>query len=127
VKLSALFLALGAVCLLTVGCATHKPYDDPQSLAGLVAQKSEPYILVDVRTAAEYGQGHIPTAINIPVTELEGRLPTADRSALIIVYCASGKRSATAAQILTGLGYTRVVNFGAVSRWTGSLVRGDTP
>jgi rhodanese-related sulfurtransferase len=110
-----------------LGCATHKPYDDPDGLAWLVAQKSGPYFLVDVRTPAEYASGHIPSAVNIPVTELQDRLPTTDRSALIIVYCASGGRSASAAKLLGGLGFTRVVNFGAVSRWGGGLVRGDKP
>lgn len=121
-------LIAGCASISFSGCVTaRKPYTDPDALAGLIAQKSEPYILVDVRTPPEYSSGHIPTAINIPVNTLADRLPTADTSALIIVYCASGGRSATAAKTLLDLGYTRVVNFGGVSQWKGTLVTGDMP
>jgi rhodanese-related sulfurtransferase len=104
-----------------------KSYHEPQEVAGLIAHKTEPYILIDVRNPDEYGRGHIPTAINIPVADLAARLPTPDRGALIIVYCASGMRSSAAAGILEKLGFTRVVDFGPVSRWTEDLVMGDEP
>ncbi len=110
-------------------------YREPARLAELVAGNrvpsgaagAFPYILVDVRTPAEYASGHIPTAINVPVAEIAARPPTEDTSALIIVYCRSGSRSATAEQALRGLGYSKVVDFGSLSRWSGELVEGDTP
>lgn len=110
-----------------MGCETPVSYSDPDSLAALISGQEEPYFLVDVRTHSEYTAGHIPTAINIPLDEIGGRPPTTDTSALIIVYCASGHRSAAAAQTLAGMGYTRVVDFGAITRWRGSLVTGDSP
>jgi hypothetical protein len=45
-------------------------------------------VFVDVRSAAEYEQGHIPGALSIPGTELEDRLGELDPSAWIITYCA---------------------------------------
>ena len=107
---------------MAASCASPVSYAEPEALARLIAEKSEPYILVDVRTPAEYDSGHIPTAVNIPVTEIAEKPPTADTKALIIVYCRSGARSAAAAKTLTDLGYTRVVDFGGVSRWKGGLV-----
>lgn len=83
------------------------------------------HVLVDVRTPEEYAAGHIPTAVNIPVTEIAERPPSKGKSVLIIVYCRSGVRSAKAKTILTDLGYTDVVDFGGVSRWTGKLVSKD--
>jgi rhodanese-related sulfurtransferase len=106
---------------------TAVSYAEPEALARLVAEKTEPYMLVDVRTPEEYAAGHIPTAINIPNTEIGRTPPAADKTALLIVYCASGRRSAAAAKVLTDLGYTRVVDFGGVSRWKGTLVKGDRP
>jgi rhodanese-related sulfurtransferase len=102
-------------------------YVDPAQLLSLVSSQTEPYLLVDVRTPAEYGAGHIPTSLNLPVTEIPLHPPAADLDALIIVYCGSGVRSARAAAALKGMGYTRVVDFGAVTRWTGSLVDSAEP
>jgi phage shock protein E len=122
-RISVLFSVLG----LAAACQTPVSYAEPEALARLVAEKSEPYLLLDVRTPEEYASGHILTAVNIPNTEIAQKLPTADTSALIIVYCASGRRSAAAAKVLTDLGYKRVVDFGGVSRWKGALVKGDKP
>ena len=79
-------------------------------------------MLIDVRTIAEYAQRYIPTAVSIPYDTIAKYLPTTDTSALIIVYCASGKRSAAAKATLDKLGYTNVVDFGPVSRWKGALL-----
>jgi rhodanese-related sulfurtransferase len=123
-RISLGLVLLGAL-LLAAGCATARNYSDPNSLGRLIADRTEPYILVDVRTVAEFDRGHIPTAINIPVTEISEKPPTPDRNALIIVYCASGMRSATATRRLQDLGFTHVVDFGGISRWKGHLVAGD--
>ena len=122
-----IFFALVAVFAATALPAAEKGYDDPARLARLVREGKPAYVLVDVRTPAEYESGHIPTAVNVPVDVIGTRPPTEDKGALIIVYCRSGNRSATARQILVDLGYTNVVDFGAVSRWEGSLVTGTEP
>ncbi len=124
-------LFLFAAVLGVASCASQaqspaSAYREPEALAKLVAEKTEPYILVDVRTPDEYTAGHIPTAVNIPVSTIAKQLPTEDRGALIIVYCASGRRSSTAKATLDELGFTRVVNFGSVSRWEGDLATGDS-
>lgn len=75
-------------------------------------------LLVDVRTPAEFGGGHIAGAINIPVQELEPRMSELrDKGRPIVLYCRSGSRSATAARVLSGAGYTDVHNLGAMSNW----------
>ncbi len=128
----ALCLLLFAAVLGVASCVSQaqspaSSYREPEALSKLVAEKTEPYILVDVRTPEEYSSGHIPSAVNIPVSSIAKQLPTDDRGALVIVYCASGRRSSTAKATLDGLGFTRVVNFGAVSRWEGDLATGDSP
>jgi phage shock protein E len=116
--------AAAALCAVTLtACATWKQYSDPDALSRLITDRAEPYILVDVRTSGEYASGHIPTAINVPVSIIASKLPTVDRSALLIVYCGSGRRSAAAKSTLVDLGFTRVVDFGGISRWRGELVR----
>jgi phage shock protein E len=127
-KKAAIAITLCAlIAFLLEGCATVPPYtaySDPDSLAKLIAEKSRQYFLVDVRTAEEYASGHIPTAVNIPVDRIAAQAPTPDKKAIVIVYCASGMRSARAASTLVGLGYDRVVDFGSVSKWKDGLVKG---
>jgi phage shock protein E len=112
---------------LASALAPSADYRDPAALRALIAARAEPYLLLDVRTAQEYSSGHIPTAVNAPVDSLAAHPPAIGASSLIIVYCASGRRSALAKETLDGLGFTRVVDFGGVGRWDGELVKGATP
>ena len=74
-------------------------------------------LLLDVRSPTEHASGHIFGSLNIPVQSLNsqiGQLPT-DKTIPIIVYCASGMRSGTAAAMLTANGYSNVTNGGGYS------------
>jgi rhodanese-related sulfurtransferase len=102
-------------------------YVDPGVLYQLISSPGRPYFLVDVRTAEEYETGHIPTALNIPYDGIGESPPTADKDALIIVYCASGHRSMQAKAALVKHGYVNICDFGALARWTGAIVTGDQP
>ena len=97
-------------------------YTDPAQLFGLIQKQSSDYLLLDVRTAPEYESGHITTAENLSVTDIEANPPKVAKDALIIVYCRSGSRSHAAAVILKDLGYTNVVDFGGITRWNYNLV-----
>lgn len=70
--------------------------------------------VVDVRSAAEFQSGAYPGAVNIPVQELERRLGELPRDKPIVVYCASGGRSASAERLLRGHGFSDVVNGGGL-------------
>jgi len=72
----------------------------------------EDYIILDVRTLEEFGQGHMEGAVHIPVNELEGRLGELSKDKPIIVYCKSGGRSSTAANLLAENGFTQVYDMG---------------
>lgn len=74
--------------------------------------------LLDVRTRGEFGSGHLPGAINIPLQELPGRLKDAGaKDAPIVVYCLSGARSAQAKRVLEAGGFTAVHDLGGMNRW----------
>ena len=90
-----------------------------QEAAERLAVEPRPVVL-DVREREEYEQGLIPGSIHIPrgnlETRIESRVP--DRSTPLIIYCASGTRSAYAAKTLAELGYTDVVSMaGGFSGW----------
>ena len=70
--------------------------------------------LVDVRTIAEYGEGHIPNSLNIDVKD-EAAFPLAvdellNKEKPVAVYCRSGRRSRTAAEFLIKKGFKKVYN-----------------
>lgn len=75
-------------------------------------------LIVDVRSPEEFRMGAVPDAINIPLDELMYRAEELGNNASreIIVYCASGARSAYAQQMLMQYGYTDVKNGGGVSQ-----------
>lgn len=73
--------------------------------------------LVDVRTPEEYAAGHIEGAVNVPVDTVEGSdLGAKDQP--IVVYCASGKRSARAAATLRTKGHAKLYDLGPMSAWS---------
>jgi sulfur-carrier protein adenylyltransferase/sulfurtransferase len=79
-------------------------------------------VLVDVRESTEWDAGHIPGAKHVPRGYLESRIEGAvgaDRSKEIVVYCASGQRSALAAHTLKDeLGYENVKSMtGGITLW----------
>lgn len=74
--------------------------------------------LVDVRTTGEFAAGHLPGALNLPVQDLEGHLAELGaKDQPIVLYCRSGQRSARAARMLKGAGFTQVHDLGAMSNW----------
>lgn len=94
---------------------------DPAVLARTIETQDIEYLLVDVRTPAEYGAGFIPTAINVDYREIVEGLSDVPRDDLVIVYCRTGNRSGQALRSLQGAGFTNVVDFGGINRWPGVL------
>ena len=117
--------------LLLAGCGAQSEEStyrqiNAEEAAAMMEEESD-YIILDVRTAEEYREKHIPGAINIPTetigTEDIPELP--DKEQLILVYCRSGNRSKQAAEKLVKLGYTNIVEFGGIHDWTGETVSGE--
>ena len=127
-KLIPLFAAL----LLITGCAavpqanSYRQVTAEEAIA--LMEKESGYIILDVRTAQEYSEKHIPKAVNIPNesigTEDLPALP--DKNQLILVYCRSGNRRKQAAEKLAALGYTNIVEFGGINSWPGETVSGES-
>ena len=90
-----------------------------------IMDSEENVAIVDVRTAQEYAEGHIPDAILIPGTQIRDLAPDLlpDLDQTILVYCRSGNRSETAARILIDMGYTKVLDFGGILDWPFEIVK----
>ncbi len=82
---------------------------DSPALAATLESDSRP-LVVDVREQDEWDEGHIPDAVHVPRGNLESRIERTapDRVSPIVLYCASGNRSAFAAKTLEELGYENV-------------------
>ncbi len=104
------------VALVVAACAWFYTRGDvsPAEAHRLVAAGA---LLLDVRTREEYGEGHLPHAVNVPVQEIDRRLAELQpASRPIVVYCRSGHRSANAAETLRAAGF-RVHDLGPKARW----------
>ncbi|MGE3274989.1 MAG: rhodanese-like domain-containing protein [Vicinamibacterales bacterium] len=76
-------------------------------------------VLVDVRSPAEWAEGHIPAARHIPLGALPERMAELPRDAQVVVQCQAGARSAIGASLLERAGFTDVLNLtGGLDAWT---------
>ena len=81
-------------------------------------------ILIDVRTPAEYREGHIPGVVNIPLAEIEKRLGEIPKDKKVVLICRTGNRSAQGTKFLRGKGFENVFNStGGMSTWKGPVTK----
>jgi rhodanese-related sulfurtransferase len=86
-----------------------------------IASLEEGTVLLDVREADEFGAGHIPGAVNAPLSALsQFHFPWA-KDTPIRVYCLAGTRSRRAVSFLQSQGFTNVKNIGGVTSYKGRL------
>lgn len=87
---------------------------------GFMALKVEPFVelldsadplVIDVREPAEYAEGHVPGAINIPLRTLGENVDLIPLDRPVVVYCASGHRAGIATTALQTMGYSNVRSF----------------
>ncbi len=78
-----------------------------QEAKDLIDKKPD-IVILDVRTVAEFNDGHIAGAINIPVEELSNRVSELNKGDELLVYCRTGNRSTTAVSILKEAGFTKI-------------------
>ena len=118
--------------LVLAGCASPSVQENSYRQIGMdeaieLMENESDYIILDVRTAAEFSEKRIPGAINVPNESIGSdeiaELP--DKEQLILVYCRSGNRSKQASEKLVKLGYTNIVEFGGINDWPGETISGE--
>ena len=77
-------------------------------MKALIDSKPTTLTIIDVRDKNEYDQGHIPCAINIPVTNFALQSGVLEKDKRIIVYCNSGSRSYNAYRKLQKMAYPNI-------------------
>ncbi len=76
------------------------------------------HLLIDVRSPAEYAEGHIKGAKNFPLQDLPQKLTKIPQNKPVMLYCRSGNRSGMALQQLQSAGYEEVYNVGGIGGLT---------
>ena len=120
--LAALVALLLCWFVVTIASAASPGTIDQSELMNRIEQGNAPLIL-DVRTAGEYSQGHIPGAKNIPHRELADRVGqiAQHRKVEVVVYCEAGPRANYAEHVLRQAGFKNIRNLnGHMSAWRNS-------
>ena len=78
--------------------------------------QSKDVTIIDVRTDGEWQNGHLQSAVHIPLSKIEEEIKTLgySKNQEIYLYCRSGNRSGKAEKILRKLGYSNVQNIGGI-------------
>jgi rhodanese-related sulfurtransferase len=111
--------------IFLAGCSEVLAKKEPiqisvEKVAEILKTQKDSYIILDVRTREEFDSGHLDSALLIPVEELETRYVELSKNIPVIVYCRSGRRSATAAALLVSKGFSKVYDMtGGINAWTG--------
>ncbi|MEO4053729.1 rhodanese-like domain-containing protein [Solibacillus sp. CAU 1738] len=112
---------LTVVLLVFLSACSSATYDTI-SLDEIHSYIEQEYIIVDVREPNEYAEGHIPGAINVPLSGLQqGNLAPLEKDANYIIICRSGNRSQTASDILYKEGYTVINTSDGMYSWSGEI------
>ena len=113
-----IFTCLLALAGLSSACGQHYENTDVKAFSELIQRPD--VMLLDVRTAAEYAEGHIEGAVCIDQGQsdfIEQAKATLSADKTIAVYCRSGRRSASAAERLAREGFKCVNLKGGIVAW----------
>ena len=121
IKLSVLFAFIGLF-----SCST--PEVDTEAVLKRVEMDEwvqlmdgqEDYVILDVRTPAEYKRGHMAGALNMDFqsSDFAASLDELDKDKVYLMHCAAGGRSASTLEMMKEKGFTRVYELGGgMNEW----------
>lgn len=112
-SLAVLVAALLLIAINASARADRLPSEEREAVAWKVVS-DQSALLIDVRSAYEFSQGHLDHASNIPHDQIGFRIGelVSDKEQPIVVYCRSGNRSHYAQKVLTELGFNNVYDGG---------------
>ena len=120
--ISKIAILLGCISYVGCGVSGNETTDKILSPAEYMnaLQNDEKAFLLDVRRAEEYAEGHLPGATLLDVsdsTSFAKGMETLDKEKTMYIYCRSGRRSRTAAHLLTEKGFNVVDLKGGYNAW----------
>jgi rhodanese-related sulfurtransferase len=108
-----------AVVVLLVALKMKAAHRSPEQLAQVRQALDAGAPLVDVRSAGEFGPYHLRGAVNVPVGDLSKQAlkKIGPKDKPVVLYCASGTRSAMMARSLRQAGYQEVYDLGPIGNY----------
>ena len=104
--------AVFASALALSGCSSNSAVTDLEAADFVAQSQAAGVVIIDVRTAGEFNEGHITNAINIDVqsSSFDSDIAALDKNATYALYCRSGNRSGIAAGKMSDAGFTSILN-----------------
>ena len=104
--------AVFASALLISGCSSNSSVTDLGAAEFVSQSQAAGVVIIDVRTAGEFNEGHIANAINIDVqsSSFDSDIAALDKNATYALYCRSGNRSGIVAGKMSDAGFTSILN-----------------
>ena len=104
--------AVFASALALSGCSSNSAVTDLEAADFVAQSQAAGVVIIDVRTAGEFNEGHITNAINIDVqsSSFDSDIADLDKNATYALYCRSGNRSGIAAGKMSDAGFTSILN-----------------
>ncbi|PIC76423.1 sulfurtransferase [Sporosarcina sp. P19] len=111
-----------ATVLLLAACGSTDKAFETVDLNDIEALQKEGALVMDVREVDEYNEGHMVSAINMPLSQLQnGERAGLDKDQKYVIVCRSGSRSQTASEILFEEGYDVINVSEGMSTWLGPV------
>ena len=107
-----LITALFASILVLSGCSSNSSVTDLGAADFVAKSQAAGVVIIDVRTAGEFNEGHIANAVNIDVESMsfDAEIAALDKYVTYALYCRSGNRSSIAAGKMSDAGFTSILN-----------------
>jgi rhodanese-related sulfurtransferase len=104
--------AVFASALLLSGCSSNSAVTDLGAADFVAQSQAAEVVIIDVRTAGEFNEGHITNAVNIDVESMrfDAEIAALDKDVTYALYCRSGNRSSIAAGKMSDAGFTSILN-----------------
>lgn len=117
-----LAILIGVVSLLLAACSSDGAVYETIDISEVTQYQEQGALVIDVRETNEYDAGHIPGAMNKPLSEISARnLEGLDPNQEYVVVCQSGNRSQQASDLLAEEGYEVINVKQGMSSWTGTV------
>ncbi len=128
-------LSISLACLIGSACSNNEnpsvakefQFTNMKAVEAAKMLKENPKaIVLDIRTPAEFNEGHIPGAVNIDykADSFESELEKLDRDATYVMHCRSGRRSANSFETFSKLGFQNIVHMDdGILGWEQRLIK----
>jgi rhodanese-related sulfurtransferase len=135
-KLKSFILSISLACLISSACSNREEpsvanqefqFTNMKAVeAAKILKDNSSAVVLDIRTPAEFNEGHIPNAVNIDykANSFDIELGKLDRDTTYVMHCRSGRRSANSFEIFKKLGFKNIIHMDdGILGWEEELVK----